>query len=225
LRLFAVFQAAWLVVHAAGGLAEVHRAVLVTVVDGDPWGIDRQLQCIGTQAVHLGVGVGKHPALQQAVFRRFDAGHKVGRGHGDLLGFLEHVRRIAVQHHLPDFAFRHVRPDLGGVQRIELKLGQVFGLEHLHIQVPLGEVAFVDMGDQVVSHMAVITTLHFGDLLWIKVLNALQALPVELDVMHFAFGINQFVGMYAITVHFPITGGRARVRIQLGQRARGLGYM
>ena len=142
-----------------------------------------------------------------------------------MLGFLEHIGRVAVQHHLPDFALGHIRPDLGGIQWVEIKLGQVFRLEHLHIQVPLGEVAFVDVRDQVIGHMAVVTALHFADLFWTQILDALQALPMELDVVHFTFSVNQLVGMYAIAVHFAVTGWGAGVRVQLGQCTSGLWNM
>ncbi|MNE75951.1 hypothetical protein D3C80_1721560 [compost metagenome] len=52
-----------LVIHAAGGLVRVHRAILVAVVHAHPWAIDRQAQGVGADAVHLGVGIGEQPAL------------------------------------------------------------------------------------------------------------------------------------------------------------------
>ncbi|MNC43883.1 hypothetical protein D3C75_927680 [compost metagenome] len=126
---------------------------------------------------------------------------------------------------MSDFPKVYIRPDFGGVQWIELIAAQLFGFEYLHIQVPLWKIPFVDMADQIVGHVAVISTLHLSNALGRKVSGALQALPVELDVMHFVLGIDELVGMYAVAVHFPIAGGNAGVGIQLGEGAGGFGYV
>ena len=221
LRLFTRHQAARLVVHTRGGVAQVHRTILVAIVYRDTRGVDRQLHGIGAQTVHLGIGIGEHPTLQQTVFRRLDAWHQVGRGHGDLLGFLEDIGRVAVQDHLPDFALSHVRPDLGGIQRIKVEGLQLFRLEHLHIQIPLGEVALVDMRDQIVGHVAVVLALNLCHLFRVKVVQPLQALPVELHIAHVTLGVDQFIGVYTVTVHFAIAGRGTCVGVQLGQGTRG----
>src|SRR5690606_34340415 len=58
-RIFlAVHATARLVVHAGGGLAAVELAVLVAVVDRGLGLVDRQVHVVGTDAVHLGIGVG-----------------------------------------------------------------------------------------------------------------------------------------------------------------------
>jgi hypothetical protein len=38
-------------------------------------------------------------------------------------------------------------------------------------------------------------------------------------------GVDQFVGVHAIAVHFPVAGRGAGIGVQLGQRARGLGHV
>ncbi|MNI97170.1 hypothetical protein D3C73_1557640 [compost metagenome] len=73
--------------------------------------------------------------------------------------------------------------------------------------------------------MAVITPLHLDHLFRIEVIDALQTLPVKLHVMHFALGIDQLVGVYAITVHFPVTGRSPRIGIQFGQGTGSFRYM
>ena len=222
LRFFARQQPAGLVIHPGAGMTAVHHPILIAVVDRDFRRIDRQLQRVRPQAIHLRIGIGEDPALQQPILGRLDTRHQVGRGHGDLLGFLEDIRRVAIQHHLPDLALRHARPDLGGIQRIEVELAQVRWRQDLDIQIPLRKLALVDMRHQIVGHMAVILALHFDDRFWIQVSNPLQALPMELDVMHVALGIDQLVGMHTIAIHLPVTGRRTGVRVQLGQSTSGL---
>src|SRR5471032_679467 len=182
LRLVTRQQAAWLVIHAAGAGPAVHGAVLITVVYGNFWRIDRQLQCIGAQAIRLGIGIREHSTLQQTVFRWLDTGHQISGRHGNLFGFLKDIFRITVQDHLSNFSLCNTGPDLGGVQWIEIKLVQVLWLYHLNVQVPLGEVAFIDMRYQVIGHMTVILTLNFYDSLWIEIVDPLQTFPVKLYI-------------------------------------------
>src|SRR5690606_13485075 len=92
-------------------------------------------------------------ALQHAVFGRLDTGDGIGRRHGYLLGFLEDVGRVAVQHHGADLALGNVRPDLGSVQRVVVEVVQIFRLDHLDVQIPFREVTLVDALDQVAGHV------------------------------------------------------------------------
>ncbi|MNQ59969.1 hypothetical protein D3C85_742350 [compost metagenome] len=201
----------------------VHRAILVAVVHAHPWAIDRQAQGVGADAVHLGIGIGEQPALEQAVFRGFDSRHEVGRCHGHLFGFLEEVTDVAVQDHLADLAFGNARPDFRRIQRVEGKARQLIRPQHLDVEVPFGKVAFVDGLDQVGSHVAVVGGLDLGNLLGVEVFLALQALPAELHVMHIAAVIDELVGMHAVAVHEAITGRCAFIGVQQCQGANGFG--
>src|SRR5690606_18726460 len=59
-RIFlAVHATARLVVHAASGLVAVELTVLVAVVDRRFGLVDRQAHVVGTDAVHLGIGIGE----------------------------------------------------------------------------------------------------------------------------------------------------------------------
>lgn len=131
-------QAAGLVVDHVAGPIGVQRTVLVAIVDPHPWLVDRQATGVGTYTVHLGVGIGEKPALQQPVFGGLDALDQVRRCQCDLLGFLEKVSDITVEHHLPNPTLGHVRPDFGGIQRVEIEIGQLLGAQCLDVQVHLG---------------------------------------------------------------------------------------
>ncbi len=163
--------------------------------------------------------------MQQTVFGRLDARDQIGGCHGDLLGFLEEVVDVLVQDHLADFLLWYIRPDFGGVQRVEVELGQFFRFQHLDVQVPFREVALLDGADQVVGQVAVVLGLNLSDFFRVEVLDALQRLPVELDVVHFALGVDQFVGVNAVAVHETVASRCAFVGVQQGQRARGFRYM
>ncbi len=206
-------------------MAGVQLTVLIAVVDRHLRPIDRQAHAIGTNAVHLGVGIGEQTALQQTVLGRLDTRHEIGRRHGDLLGFLEDVVRIPVQHHLADLALGHVRPDLGGIQRIEFELGQILRLEHLDHEVPFGVVAVVDGGDQIAAQVTVVLALHRLVLFRVEVLQALLALPAEFHVVGFALLVDELVGVHTVAIHHPVAGRGALVGVQQGQGAGRLGVV
>jgi hypothetical protein len=78
------------------------HAVAQHVVDRRVRPVDRELGEVGSaQAGQLRVQVGEQPGLQR-VIGDLDPRHEVAEVEGDLLGFREVVRRVAVQRELAD---------------------------------------------------------------------------------------------------------------------------
>lgn len=104
-------------------------------------------------------------------------------------------------------------------------LASCSGFQDLDVQVPLRIVALVDVSDQVTRHVVEVLALDGLDFLGAQALLALQALPVELDVVHLALRVDELVGVHAVAVHLAVAGGRAIVGVHPRQHVRGLGLV
>ena len=132
-----------------------------------------------------------------------DAGHDVLRAEGDLLGLSEEIVDIGVERQRADDLDRDLffRNDLGRVEHVEFELLGKLLVEHLDAEVPLRIVARVDR----IPHVAAMEVgIHPVDLERLVPDHRLQperGLPVELDEMRLALGIDQPEGMYAEAFH------------------------
>ena len=165
------------------------HAVALEVVERAHAAVDRQLVEVGAaQARELRVGVREQPPLQQRIVAEVDAGHHVARMKGHLLGLGEEVVGVAVEHQPADALHRHhlFGNQLGRVEQVEAAgLSSLSSRDHLHAQLPLGEVALLDGFPQVA---AMEVRVLAGDLLRLvpgQAVHAQLGLPVELDEVRY----------------------------------------
>ena len=125
---------------------------------------------------------------------------------GDLLGLGEEVVRIAVEHQAADALHRHqfLGDQLGRVEQVEAQRVLLVLRDHLHAQLPLGEVAVLDRLPQVAAMEVGILA---GDLLRLvpdQSVDAQLGLPVELDEVRLAARIHEAEGVDAEALHHPV---------------------
>ena len=158
--------------------------------------------------------------------REVDARHHMARMERHLLGLGEEVVGIAVEHHAPDALHRHhlLRNELGRVEQVEAEGVLLVLRNHLHAELPFGEVAVLDRLPQVAAMEVGILA---GDLLRLvpgQAVDAELGLPVELDEVALAARIDEAEGVHAEAFHHAQAARDGAVRHGPHQHVRGLGH-
>ena len=112
-----------LVVNISGRIAVCHITVLLMVCHRRKRTVDRKLCEVRTDAVTLGIRIGKSASLKHFIRGKFDAGNDVCGAEGGLLDVCEKVFRVFIDSQHPDFHKRELvlGPDFRVVQRVEGK--------------------------------------------------------------------------------------------------------
>ena len=144
--------------------------------------------------------------MKQRVVREPNARHDVAGAERDLFCLREVLVHIAVQLILANILHRNqfLRPDLGSVQRVELKLVLISFGDHLNTEVPLGESAVVNGFVQVLSMEVGILASKLKRLVPIKAEDSNAWLEVELDEEALALGVVQGIGVHTESLHHAV---------------------
>ena len=204
-----------------GGRALVDRhavhAVTLIVVDRGDRPVDGQFVEVGSaQPRQLRVEIGKQPALQHRVVAQLYPRHEIGGTERDLLRLGKEVGDVSVERELAERLDRDqlFRPQLCAIEHVEVEFEFVFGVEHLHAELPLGIVAVLDRLPKVA---AIEIGVFAGDLLRLvphERLHALQTLPMQFDELVLPVCIDEFEGVDAEAVHHPVRPRDRSVRHQ-----------
>jgi hypothetical protein len=127
----------------------------------------------------------------------------VARVEGHLLGLGKEVVGVAVEHQPADLLHRHhlLGNELGRIEQVEAERMLLVLRNHLHAELPFGEVAVLDGLPQVA---AVKVRVLAGDLLRLVPYQAVDAelgLPVELHEVALAARVDEAEGVHAEAFH------------------------
>ena len=219
------FEAVGPVVDGSLGDSVAHGTVAVLVHDRADGPVDGQLLPIGAETAELGVGVGEVAALQQRVVGESDTGDDVTSAESHLLGFAKVLVDVAVQFVFTDVVDgdQLLRPDLGGIERVEIELVLVCLGDDLDTKVPLGESAVVDGLVKVLSVEIGVLAGELESLVPDETVDTKVWLEVELDEEALALGVVEGEGVDTETLHHAVGSGNTTVRIGPHEHVGGLG--
>ena len=192
---------------------EMHRPVLIVIMDRAFGRIDGQRFIMRADAMAMGVGIGEDARLQHLVGREPDARHDVGRRIGGLFDFREIIVGIAVEleNANVDQGIILVRPHFGEAERIVGRLLRVEFGHDLHAQIPFWKLAALDRAIEIFLRGFAGAADHFGALRIGPVLVALPGLEMELHPEPLVGRIDEGIGMRAIAVHIANAGRQTAV--------------
>ncbi len=177
------------------------------------WLVDGQAQVIDAQPVALGVTIRCNAELQHLVRAVTNTGHNMGGREPRLLNFRKVVFRVAVQLKFTHFNQRIilVRPDLGEIKRIIVRLGRIRLWHDLYAETPFREIASLNRIIKVALVGLAIFTNRFGGVITGLGFDALFGLEVELHPEALILRIDERIGVRAIAVHMPVACRQATV--------------
>jgi hypothetical protein len=147
------------------------------------------------------------------------------RAEADLLVLGEEVLDVAVELQRPDLLRREdlLRPDLGVVERVEVQLGVVVVVHHLHEQLPLRVVAALDGVEQVLRRVPQVVGLDRRRVLLGHRGDAARRHEVVLDELRLALGVDPPVGVHAEPLLVAVVRGDAARAEEVHQHVHRLG--
>jgi len=80
-------------------VGEIHSTLMMVIMVGTFWGIDRQQKIIGSQPMPLGIPVRKDTALQHLIVAVVNSGWHDAWGECQLLILIEEIVDVLVEHH------------------------------------------------------------------------------------------------------------------------------
>ena len=199
-----VAPAVRLIVHTTLWVVHRHMAVLLKMVERAFRRVDRNMgEVRPAKAFDLRVEVREVPPLQQRVIRVVDPAHDILRAKGHLLGLGKKVVDVGIQRQRANDAHRHLffGDQLGRVEDVELKVIGKVVIKDLNAQIPLRVIARVDGIPHVAAVEIRVRAVDLERFVPDHRLNALLWLPMELNVMGFALGIDQPEGVHAKAFH------------------------
>mmetsp|Transcript_6285 Transcript_6285/g.18968 ORF Transcript_6285/g.18968 Transcript_6285/m.18968 type:complete len:240 (+) Transcript_6285:317-1036(+) len=198
---------------------EVHCTVVVVVVVSISRSVDRQHEVVSSNSIPLCVCVGEQTGLQQFVLRIRDSWDHEGGAEGNLFVLQELVVNVLVENDATNFHQGPpvLRPDLGSVQRVKLIVVLGSRVHRLDVELPLWEVALIDVLDEVVRSVAEVLASDWNGLIIHHVHLAARRKPVELHVRFFALLVEHLEGVDAGSPHVAVILGNAQVVEQKGK--------
>ena len=198
---------------------EVHVPIVAIVVISALGSIDREEHIVRAKPVAVSVGISKDPSLEHLIVGEVNSRNDVSWIHGQHLVFGEEIVDVLVQHH-PAHRLQGdlvLRPDLSGIQGIEIEPVLVIRIHHLNEKLPLGIIPGGDRFVQILSGVAVIGAADPRGLILEETLDAAGRLPMELDVIDLAGFVDQSESMDAESLHVPVIGRNPDVIVKPGE--------
>lgn len=148
----------------------------------------------------------------------------MGGSEGALLNLSEIVLRVLVKDNLSDRDQRIVAMgnNLGDVKDVELVVFALLLWDKLDIPGPRGEVALLNVLEEVISSIVLAGGSEFLGLFGREVLDTLVSLEVIFDIVDLSFFINPLVCVRAVAVHVSVAIGGSAIREQDGHLVESL---
>lgn len=145
-------------------------------------------------------------------------------GEGNLLNLGEVVLYVLVESQLAESSKRNLalRPDLGQVEDVPLKLLGLLWRQGLHVNCPAGVFTLLDGLEQILSCEIGVVGSHLTSLGIVEGLDSLVGLQVYLDVDIRAIGLRPLVCVSRVPVHKPVGVWSSPVREELHYLVDGL---
>ena len=116
-----------------------------------------------------------------------------------------------------------MRPDLGQVKYVPAELLGLFGRQDLNVTGPAGEIARLDLFEEILSCIIGIIAGEVACGIVVEGLDALIDLEMELDVVERAVFLDEFECMSGITVHMRVSVRGTSIGEQNHNLMNGLG--